>query len=150
MKAYPLSVRSGEKPVSSSSAEPETAPWRHGSVSILVVEDELLIRLLVSDELRDAGYHVIEAASADEAVAILKSGADVNLILSDVRMPGALDGLGLLAVVRESFPGIPVILTSGHLQADCAIEDGAAHFLPKPYRIELVLTMIDAELGKSR
>ncbi|HEX8415649.1 MAG TPA: response regulator, partial [Sphingomicrobium sp.] len=73
------------------------------------MEDEFLVRLLVSEELRTAEFHVIEALDAEEAIAVLNSGVRVDLILSDVRMPGAMDGLGLLAFVRRSHPTIPVI-----------------------------------------
>jgi DNA-binding NtrC family response regulator len=85
---------------------------------------------------------VIEAASGDEAVAILKSGVRVDLVLSDVRMPGSVDGLALLAFVREHFPKTPVIITSGHLPPDLALADGAAHFLAKPYQLQQAVDMI--------
>lgn len=62
-----------------------------------MVEDEFLIRVWASDELRDAGYDVIEAFNADEALTVLKSHVRVDLIISDVRMPGSFDGMGLLA-----------------------------------------------------
>lgn len=116
---------------------------------ILVVEDELLIRMVLSDELRDVGYHVIEACSADEALAIIETEAP-ELIISDVRMPGRLDGLGLLAVVRETRPNLPVIITSSHLQAPHAIADGATQFVAKPYSLELVVEIVKAELAKSQ
>lgn len=116
---------------------------------ILVVEDEVLIRLMVSDELRDAGYDVIEAFNADEALAILESPVRVDLIFSDVRMPGSLDGLGLLAVVNTIFPNLPVILTSGHLGPATAKTQGATGFLPKPFRIDALVEAIQRELAGS-
>lgn len=114
--------------------------------TILVVEDEFLVRLLVSEELRTAEFHVIEALDAEEAIAVLNSGVRVDLILSDVRMPGAMDGLGLLAFVRRSHPTIPVIITSGHLQRDTAFDDNT-QFLPKPYTFPQVIKLIGATLG---
>jgi DNA-binding NtrC family response regulator len=113
---------------------------------VLVVEDELLIRLIVSDELREAGYDVIEAFNADEALTILRSPAPVDLIISDVRMPGSVDGLGLLVFVREAFPEIPVILTSGHLEAAHALASGAIQFLPKPFGLEVILGAVQNAL----
>jgi DNA-binding NtrC family response regulator len=106
--------------------------------SILLVEDELLIRLIVAEELRDAGHHVIEACDADDAVIILQA-TKPDLIISDVRMPGSMDGLGLLAHVREVLPGLPVIITSGHLDPAEARAQGATLFLSKPYTFGMVL-----------
>ena len=114
--------------------------------SILVVEDELLIRLLVAEGLRDAGYRVVEACSADEALVILQTAA-FDLIISDVRMPGSLDGMGLLAKIRNTSSVLPVIITSGHLQPSLAIADGATQFISKPFTIETVLKAVEAELG---
>jgi DNA-binding NtrC family response regulator len=114
---------------------------------ILVVEDELLIRIIVGDELRGAGYDVIEACDADEALMVLRSSVRVDLIISDVRMPGSMDGLGLLAFVRNAFPTIPVIITSGHLEPTLAIADGAIQFLAKPYGIDQVVRAVQKELA---
>lgn len=132
-----------------SSDTPQGDPDAGARKRILVVEDELLIRLLVSDELRSAGFDVIEAADADEALTILGSLVRVDLIISDVRMPGSLDGLGLLAVVRETYPTIPVIITSGHVESRHAIADGAARFLAKPYGMNAVIGAVQMELAKA-
>ncbi len=132
-----------------SSRSPLDAPIPSARSCILVVEDEVLIRLMVSDELRDEGYDVIEAFNADEALAVLKSSVRVDLIFSDVRMPGSLDGLGLLAVVKTSFPALPVILTSGHLEPATAKTQGATQFLPKPFRLDAVVTAIQRELARN-
>jgi CheY-like chemotaxis protein len=113
---------------------------------ILVVEDELFVRLLVSDALWDAGYRVLEAFNGDEAIDILTSGAHVDVILSDVRMPGSVDGLGLLAFVRKNYPDLPVIISSGHLASTLAFEYGANGFLPKPYAIAHAVAVIKAQL----
>lgn len=113
---------------------------------ILVVEDELFVRIFIGDALRDAGYKVLEAFNGDEAVEILISGAHVDLVLSDVRMPGSVDGLQLLAFVRNNFPTLPVVLCSGHLDPELAMRSGANQFLPKPYLIVRALQLIKAEL----
>jgi CheY-like chemotaxis protein len=117
---------------------------------ILVVEDELLVRMMLSDELRDAGYDVLEAYNADEALVILQSVARVDLIVSDVRMPGSMDGLGLLKEVKETFPAIPVIITSAHLHPGFATKDGAAVFFAKPYKLETVIKAVGDELAKAK
>ena len=125
---------------------PAPGPRTHRKC-ILVVEDEFLIRTLISDELRAEEYDVIEAISADEAIAILKAGVRIDLIFTDVRMPGDIDGLGLLAYVKQSHPYIPVVMTSGHLPAEMALSDGAALFLPKPYTFPRALALIQEVLA---
>jgi DNA-binding NtrC family response regulator len=125
------------------------SPFAEARNRILLVEDELLIRLLVGDELRNAGYDVIEAANADEALTVLRSLVRVDLIISDVRMPGSLDGLGLLAIVRETLPTLPVIITSGHLESRLAIADGAARFLAKPFAMDAVVSAVRMELARA-
>lgn len=118
------------------------------AASILVVEDEVIVRLVICDELRDEGYRVIEAMNADEAVQILQSGAEIDLIFTDVRMPGSLDGLGLFRYVQKSLPGILVVMTSGHLDGAAEFIQGGPPFLPKPCSSEQVLDVIRKELAK--
>jgi CheY-like chemotaxis protein len=72
--------------------------------TILVVEDELLIRLMLVDALRDAGFEVVEASNADDALATLESQPAIDLVFTDVRMPGTMDGVGLMKLLRETRP----------------------------------------------
>jgi CheY-like chemotaxis protein len=129
------------------SETPPGAPFARARPCILVVEDELLIRTMVADELREEGYDAIEACDAGEALTVLQSLVRVDLVFSDVRMPGEVDGLGLMAIVRTSFPALPVILTSGHLEADIALADGACRFLGKPYQFAALLGAVRHALG---
>ncbi|MEG3178638.1 response regulator [Sphingomonas sp. RB3P16] len=115
---------------------------------LLVVEDEMFIRMLVADVLRDAGYEVIEAINGDEALDILRAGVLVDLVLSDVRMPGSTDGLALLAFVRQNLVELPVILTSGHLPPEIALAEGAVSFLAKPYQLLDALAVVEQEVSK--
>jgi DNA-binding response OmpR family regulator len=101
---------------------------------VLVVEDEISIRSPVAEFLRMAGYEVVEAADAAEAVAIFATGTAIHLVFSDIEMPGAMDGAGLARWIRACYPGIPVILTSGRGYAGRA-GAVAAPFLAKPYRL---------------
>ena len=130
----------------SSAANPSLAPFATERTCILVVEDEMLIRMLLSDGLRDEGYRVIEACDGDEALVILDTVAP-DLIISDVRMPGSLDGLGLLAVVKRNLPDLPVIITSAHLGSENALLQGATQFVPKPYTMRLVLEAVQSGLA---
>ena len=84
--------------------------------SILVVEDEVLIRTVVGIYLRDRGFHVVEAGTADEAIRVLESGLPVDLVFSDINMPGSMDGYGLAQWLRHRRPGLHLILTSGSSQ----------------------------------
>jgi two-component system, response regulator PdtaR len=102
--------------------------------AVLVVEDEILIRSAVAEFLRGAGYRVIEAADAGEAVAVFASGTQIDLVFSDINMPGTMDGIGLVRWIADHHPGIQVILTSAISHTRRAGLSGAS-FLPKPYRL---------------
>jgi two-component system, response regulator PdtaR len=109
--------------------------------TILVVEDEVLVRLMVAEWLRDADFHVVEAANADEALAVLQYTTDVALIVTDVRMPGSMDGLGLAKTVRTALPQIRIVLTSGNtIQVTSANHHDA--FVPKPYQPDKIIGLI--------
>lgn len=122
---------------------PDQALITDDAPRILIVEDEFLIRMVVADHLRDAGFHVTEAFNGDEAIEILKSGAAVDLVFTDVRMPGLTDGMGVLRFVKESQPHLPVMMTSGHLEPALAYAGGASQFLSKPCDLDLLtITML--------
>ena len=109
--------------------------------SVLVVEDEVLIRIDTAEELRQAGYRVLEARSADEALELLALGHGIDVIFSDIHMPGRLNGLDLRDEVTKRYPSVAVILTSAiNLKPD-GLGDGV-HFIPKPYSLESVLQVI--------
>jgi CheY-like chemotaxis protein len=116
-------------------------------VRVLVVEDELLIRLVIADALRDEGYEVVEAFNGDEAVDILKADASFDVVVSDVRMPGSIDGLALLDFVRLNHAAMPVILASGHLAPADALARGAAEFLSKPYTMSQALKAVEFQVS---
>src|SRR5438876_6206934 len=90
----------------------------HSSVPavVLVVEDEMLLRMRAVDMVEDAGYISVEAVDADEAVAILESRSDIALLFTDIQMPGSMDGLKLAHAVHERWPPIKIILVSGQLR----------------------------------
>ena len=97
---------------------------------ILVVEDEVLVRLAVTQHLRQAGYEVLEARNADEALRLLAK-ADVDAVFSDIATPGSMDGLQLADWLREHRPEVGTVLTSGKLHPDGRYR----YFLGKPYRL---------------
>jgi two-component system, response regulator PdtaR len=102
-----------------------------GFGTVLIVDDEVLLRLLVADELRERGFTVVEASNADEALSILQSGTTVHVLFTDVQMPGALNGIDLARVVAHEWPEVELLVTSGHVSG--AELDQPATFFPKPY-----------------
>ncbi|WP_426020640.1 response regulator [Brevundimonas sp. DWR2-3-1b1] len=113
---------------------------------VLLVEDEFLIRMLLAGHLRESGYMVVEACNGEEAVALLTAGAQIDIVFTDVRMPGPIDGIGLLAYIKRVQPYLPVVMTSGHLDPAKAYVGGAAAFLPKPCTSDEVVLAIQAVL----
>ncbi|CAN7433965.1 response regulator [Phenylobacterium sp. LjRoot225] len=109
-----------------------------GLPTVLVVEDELLIRICAACCLADAGFEVIEAADAEEAIAALEARADVVLVFTDVNMPGQIDGLDLAWEVSRRRPEVAVIVTSGKaIPREDQIPSGG-RFLAKPYSPEVL------------
>ena len=100
---------------------------------VLVVEDEMLVRLHGMDILEDAGFEVLEASNADEAIAILEKHDDVRVLFSDVDMPGSKDGLKLAQLVHERWPTIRLLLTSGNHQLQQATLPDSGKFVSKPW-----------------
>jgi CheY-like chemotaxis protein len=112
---------------------------------ILVVEDEVLIRALIAEELRLAGFSVIEAGRADEALTFIKSGEQVDLVFSDIQTPGSLDGLQLAETIHDKYPDIPVILTSGNSEPKYVGIPWL--FVPKPYDVAQTIALISVTFG---
>jgi DNA-binding NtrC family response regulator len=113
--------------------------------TILVVDDEVIIRTAISEYLRDCGYKVIEAASVDEAVLVLQQAEiTVHIVLSDVEMPGARDGFALAQWVREHRPTLQVILAGSAARATKAAGElcNSGPMLAKPYDPQIVLEQI--------
>ena len=101
---------------------------------VLVVEDESLLRASAIDMVKEAGFDVIEASDADEAIRILESRNDIRAVFTDVQMPGSMDGLRLARVIRSRWPPVALIVTSGktNVMEDDDLPTGG-RFLPKPY-----------------
>jgi CheY-like chemotaxis protein len=120
--------------------------------TILVVDDEVLIRMAISDFLQECGFKVFEASNADEAIEMIQSHQSVlDLVFSDVRMPGEMDGFGLSKWIRQNTK-IPVILTSGDAKKTDAAHELCAQepFLAKPYDLHYVVGQIRETIGKQK
>ena len=103
------------------------------SVAVLIVEDEPLIRMGTVYLIEDAGFEVYEAGSADAAIALLDLHKEIRLIVTDVDMPGSMDGLKLAHYVRGRWPPVKIIVTSGHVTVTEESLPSGALFIPKPY-----------------
>ena len=111
-------------------------------VVVLIVEDEPIIRMLAADMVEEAGFEVLEAGNADEAVRILESRLDVRIVFTDIDMPGSMDGLKLAAAVRRRWPPIEIVLTSGHRSISASELPERSVFFPKPYGHGLVVAAL--------
>lgn len=101
---------------------------------VLIVEDEILVRMAQAGFLRDEGYQVLEAGDAVQAMAFIRTNVAIDLVVTDVRMPGKMNGLALAREIRIAQPNLPIVVMSGHLPEDEArIAD---RFLQKPFSSE--------------
>jgi DNA-binding response OmpR family regulator len=119
--------------------------------TVLVLEPDILVRMAVADYLRDCGYKVIEGATSDDALAVLKHGQKIDVILSEVLIGGSMDGFGLARHVRRQHQGVDVILTSGTLGAAAKAEDLCDEGpLQKPYHPSAIVRRINLLIERRR
>jgi CheY-like chemotaxis protein len=100
---------------------------------VLIVEDELLLRMDAVDMVGAAGFEAIEAGTADEAIEILEARPDISVVFTDIQIPGSMDGLKLARAIRGRWPPIKIVATSGRLNVrEIDLPEGG-RFVPKPY-----------------
>ncbi len=107
----------------------------------------MLLRMRAVDMVEDAGYTSVEAVDADEAVAILESRSDIALLLTDVQMPGSMDGLKLAHTVRERWPPIKIILVSGQLKLASIDIPADSRFFGKPFEAGEMIAQMQKMIG---
>jgi len=112
----------------------------------LVVEDEAIVRLDISDFLRERGFEVLEASSAEEAMDILDGNPAISLVFTDIQMPGSLSGIDLARYIRRNRPGIKTLITSGHLPASDLPPD-LGRLIDKPYLPKAILGLVEDALA---
>ena len=100
---------------------------------VLIVEDEPLLRLSAASMIEEAGFDTLAARSADEAIAFLETDARIGIVFADINLPGSMDGLRLAAVVRNRWPPVELLLTSGRIVVNSNDLPERGRFLPKPY-----------------
>lgn len=115
---------------------------------VLVVEDEMVLRMRAVDIVEDAGFVPIEAVSADEAIGILESRDDISLLFTDIQMPGSMDGLKLAHAAHSRWPHIKIILVSGQIQVTDADKPDDSKFFPKPLEIQQMVIELQEMVGR--
>ena len=123
----------------------------HSSIPavVLVVEDEMLLRMRAVDMVEDAGYTSVEAVDADAAFAILESRSDIALLFTDIQMPGSMDGLKLAHAVHERWPPIKIILVSGQLKLSNREIPPDSRFFGKPLQAKEMIAEIQDMIGEA-
>ena len=114
---------------------------------VLVVEDELVLRLRAVDIVEDAGFNAIEAVNADEALSILESRSDIALLFTDIQMPGRIDGLKLAQTVHKRWPLIKIILVSGQVKPSEQDRPADSRFFGKPLEIKRMIAELQEMVG---
>jgi len=121
----------------------------HVPAVVLVVEDEMLLRMRAVDIVEDAGFTSVEAVDADEAVAILESRSDIALLFTDIQMPGSMDGLKLAHAVHERWPPVKIILVSGQLKLANIDIPANSRFFGKPLQSGAMIAEIQNMIGRA-
>jgi CheY-like chemotaxis protein len=114
---------------------------------VLIVEDEMILRMLAVNMVEVAGYTPVEAVDADEAIAILESRSDIALMCTDIQMPGSMDGLGLAHTVHERWPSIKIIVVSGQLNPSSVDLPPYSRFFGKPLPAGQVIAQMQSMIG---
>jgi two-component system, response regulator PdtaR len=117
---------------------------------VLVVEDSPLIRMGAVDLVTSAGFQALEASEADEAIRILEARPDIHLVFTDVGMPGTMDGIKLSHYIRNRWPPVKLIVTSGKMTIDESHLPVGAKFFPKPYNESALVEAMRGMLPKAK
>src|SRR4051812_5299200 len=116
--------------------------------NVLVVEDEMILRMRAVNIVEDAGFCPVEAVNADEAISILESRSDISLLFSDIQMPGSIDGLKLAHAVHERWPEIKIILVSGQISPSDDEKPQDSRFFGKPIDSKQMIAELQDMIGK--
>jgi CheY-like chemotaxis protein len=115
---------------------------------VLIVEDEFLLRMDAAEMFEEAGFDVLEAANADDAIALLEMRSDIEVIFTDIDMPGSMDGLKLAHAVRGRWPPIRIVTTSGQFGIGRDQLPVGGEFIAKPYDFDDVAATIRGLMGR--
>jgi CheY-like chemotaxis protein len=137
-------VRSRAVPVD---ADPMVLDLSRIPAVVLVVEDEMMLRMRAVNMVEDAGYTPVEALDADEAIAILESRSDIALMCTDIQLPGSMDGLGLARTVHKRWPAIKIIVVSGQLNPPSTDLPPCSRFFGKPLHAWQIIAQMRGMIG---
>src|SRR5271170_6560602 len=116
--------------------------------NVLVVEDEMILRMRAVDIVEDAGFNPVEAVNADQAISILESRSDIALLFTDIQMPGSMDGLKLAHAVHDRWPAIKIILVSGQVKPSDTERPADSRFFGKPLGVGQMITELQGMIGE--
>src|ERR1700684_1897706 len=120
------------------------------TAKVLVVEDEMMLRMRAVDIVEDAGFMPVEAVNADDALAILESRSDIDLLFTDIQMPGSMNGLKLAHAVHERWPAIKIILVSGQVTPTEAEKPVNSRFFGKPLEVKKMIAEMQEMIGQGK
>src|SRR3954451_5264639 len=115
--------------------------------NVLVVEDEMILRMRAVEIVEDAGFNPVEAVNADQAISILESRSDISVLFTDIQMPGSIDGLKLAHAVHDRWPSIKIILVSGQVKPSDAERPANSRFFGKPLGVDQMIAELQAMVG---
>lgn len=118
-----------------------------GAARVLVVEDDNLVRLNLTLAMTDAGFDVVEAATADDALVVLTQSPDIRVVVTDIEMPGTLDGIKLAKLVRDRWPPVHLIVVSAHRAPGVSDLPENVRFFAKPYDSLEIVTAVHKFVG---
>lgn len=116
--------------------------------TVLVVDDDVLVRVAISANLRDAGFQVLEAASAHDALGVMLADMPIDLLLTDLQMPGAMDGFGLALAARGAAPDMKVLVMSSFLPESTGSRLSPFEYIEKPFPPQTLIARVRALLGE--
>ena len=115
--------------------------------NVLIVEDEMILRMRAVDIVEDAGFNPVEAVNADQAISILESRSDISLLFTDIQMPGSIDGLKLAHAVHDRWPSVKIILVSGQVKPSDAERPANSRFFGKPLSVDQMIAELQDMVG---
>lgn len=111
-------------------------------IPILIVDDEAIIRFDLVDFFEDAGFEVFDAEDADGAIALLEANSGIRIVLTDIQMPGSMDGVNLAHYIRDRYPPTLLVISSGNVKPTSQELPSDAIFVSKPFDPRQILTVI--------
>ncbi len=129
------------------------SPAQNPAPVVLVAEDEIIVRMAVANALRERGFRVLEAYNADEAIELVSATPDLDVVFSDIHMPGSMNGTDLAVWLKSHRPEVPVLLTSGvvnHWLSSTELRTAMPHVFQKPYDMDLLVDVLNALAERRR